>query len=178
MLKLETLEAARKDNLCTYFILPLLGLNNTRFGENTNFLNTYLSFDLQHIYVEVKEYLFIDDDLLVYPVLQKNNRTFIKFEIPKYWGNDVKLFATGKYSKMSEKAKRLIREGSTLLYRKYKGSVATTDFRLMALETSTNLREMWTALIYDDYDARYRNAIEDELLSKPDENSFLNEETL
>lgn len=174
MLDLKVLEKALEENLCTYFILPVIGVNKLQFGGHDNFLNSYLSKDLHYIYVKVKDQKLI-------PANVKCTENFngitaeglLQFKIPEEWLEHTKLFAEGKYSKFSKKAKRLIIEGSTLMHEKYYGSVAVTDYRLLALKNSNNVREMWSSLIYDEYDARYRNALGEELLSAPTEDTFI-----
>ena len=175
MLDLETIKLAQKINLCTYFVLPVLGLNLAGFGGKENFLNSYLSKDLKWIYVEV-----LDFDLvpcisveLEPEMLNYEGKQVVKLLIPSRWNSHLQLFKEGKYSKFSNKAKRLIREGSTLMYQHYQGAVAITDFRLLALSGSENLRNLWSSLIYDDKDAAHRNAIEEELLSIPDSETFI-----
>ncbi len=168
----EMIQAASKVNLCTYFILPLCLVDHTRFGGRENFLNSYLSIDGKYIHVEVRHAIKRSDlkyDLLILD----RDRTFYRFEIHPQWSSDVKLFMEGKYSKMSERAKRRIREGSTLQYRVYKGTVPHTDFRLLALSNSESIRRMWEELIFDDVDIARKSELGPELLSIPGEESYI-----
>ena len=169
----KAVEVASLDNLCTYFILPLCLLNKLRFGGNLNFLESYLSPDGHYIYVEVVEEFFVEDDLPKYEVIKEQGRTFLSFEIDSKWRPDVELFIKGKYSQLSARAKRRIKEGSSLQYRDYKGTVPFTDFRLLALENSASVRAMWEDLIFDEIDVARKYEIGEELLSIPGEKSFI-----
>lgn len=169
----EVIEIAGKDNLCTYFILPLCLVNKLRFGGIDNFLSSYLSPDGSWIYVEVVDERFVEAELPKHGVIKTEGRTFFQFRISVQWAYDVQLFINGKYTQLSERAKRLIREGSTLEYRNYRGTVPFTDFRLLALENSVAVRAMWEDLIFDEIDIARRSELGDELLSIPSENSFI-----
>lgn len=169
----KVVETASLDNLCTYFILPFCLVDKLRFGGKTNFLESYLSADGKYIYVEVIEEFFVEDNLPNHDLIKEANRTFLRFKIPSEWNSDVKLFMEGKYSKLSEKAKRRIREGSTLEYRNYRGTVPFTDFRLMAIENSATIRAMWEEIIFDEVDIARKYEIGEELLSSPTERSFI-----
>lgn len=168
------IEEAGKTNLCTYFVLPLCLVNKLRFGGKENFLNSYLSPDGKYIYVEIVSDLFLlgIDDLPEYKLIEFRDSYFVEFKIPEQWSKDVQLFMKGQYTKLSEGAKRRIREGSSLKYREYVGTVMSTDFRLMALANSDTIRSMWEELIFDDNELG-RMSIGEELLSIPDESSYI-----
>lgn len=182
------LEVLKKENLSTYFILPLLGLDKYRFGGEKNLLNSYLSKDGKKVYVQLLEPLFIGTNLPEYKVAVGDEGTYyLEFDIPEKWASDITLYLEGKYSKMSELAKTRIRKGSTLPYNTLIGTSKRTDFRLLALENFSGLRETWTEIIYDSRDASSRNEIGEELLSIPSDKDFvqctlsyveLNKETL
>lgn len=104
---IETKES-NKQNLVTYFILPLLQLNKSSFGAD-NFLNSYL---------DVNGYLVVNTEK---PILVTNgvynNENYVTdyergnrsinyvFTIPTEYQSDVKFFIEGKYSQLSAKAK-------------------------------------------------------------------------
>lgn len=138
-----------KDNLCTYFILPLLKLNKFRFVAESNFVDSFLSVDGSYIYIQVLESLFFEHRLSLHPQYNglyrnSNGDKFIKYKVPHEFRNDVQLFMSGQFSKMSLKAKSLITKHSGLLYKEMNESGAVvTDIRLLALEQSSAVREMW-----------------------------------
>ena len=104
---IETKES-NKQNLVTYFILPLLQLNKSSFGAD-NFINSYL---------DVNGYLVVNTSK---PILVTNtvynSKYYITdyerddksiayvFAIPEEYSNDIKLFTEGRYSELSAKAK-------------------------------------------------------------------------
>lgn len=168
----KVIEVAKQVNLCTYFILPFTTTNILRFGGKSNCLNSYLSRDGKFIFIEVKNLYKVDNDLVDEPTYHIDERTFIMLQIPEEFYSDVRLFLEGKYSKFSEKAKRIIREGSSLEYQVYKGSVAVSDYRLLALAGSETLRAELAKIIYDEKDMHHRNEIGEELLSRPEDDTF------
>lgn len=172
----QLFERLRNTNLCSYFILPLIGVNELRFGGEANFLNSFLSKDGSLIYVEVYQPEFVIGTNLPKHRLGTDleGRTYLEFKIPEKFSNDVALFMAGKYSEFSNTSKRMIREGSNLEYKKLKDEVYTTDVRLLALDKSPALKEFWEGHFYDH---AHQSHISDdmELLSKPDEGSYLQE---
>lgn len=161
-------------NLCTYFVLPLVGINKSRFGGEANFLNSFLSRDGSLIYVEVYLPEFVMNEGLPEHrcCVDANGKDYLEFKIPKEFAGDVQLFMAGKYSEMSETVKRIIRENSTLQYKDLKDTTYRTDVRLLALEKSQVLKEYWEAELWD-WPAQSHIDSEMELLSKPDEYSYL-----
>lgn len=172
---LQAMKLMKKENLSTYFLLPLLGLNRLRFGGEKNFLNSYLSRDGLYIYVEVMDPMFEGTNLPTNKVyIGPTGHFYYEFQTPDKWLSDVSLFIEGKYTKFSELAKLRIRNTSTLVFNK--GTSKTTDVRLLALDSFPKLKETLSQVIYDDRDAVHRNEIGDELLSAPEEQCFLNVE--
>jgi len=173
----QLLEVLKKENLSTYFLLPLLGLDKLRFGGEKNFLNSYLSRDGLYIYAEVLDCLFDGTNLPENKVyIGPSGSFFLEFNTPEKWLPDVNLYMDGKYTQFSEKAKIRIRQGSTLDYNKSIGLSCKTDVRLLALESFPKLKDMWTDILYDPKDAVYRNEIGAELLSAPGDQCFLSVE--
>jgi len=168
-----------KDNLCTYFILPLLKLSKFRFIADSNFIDSYLSQDRKYIIVQVLEILFLEYKLAEHPDFEgvyKDNHghRFIAYAIPDRFTEDVEHFCSGQYSNMSDEAKELIRSYSGLTYkvRDKKSGLLITDVRLLALHKSQSLRDMWedalACTLHDDQ----------ELLSIPGETSFISMDSI
>lgn len=163
-------------NLCTYFVLPLVGVNKNGFGGEANFLNSFLSKDGSLIYVEVYMPEFVSMDLPEHRVCKDDNgKDYLEFKIPQKFKGDIALFMAGKYSEMSETVKRIIRENSTLQYKNLKDTTYRTDVRLLALEKSQVLRDYWNSQLWD-WPAQSHIDDDLELLSKPDELSYLTQE--
>lgn len=177
-MKDEIIAEVHRENLSTYFILPLLKLNKDSFSGELNFCDSYLSKDLRYVYAEVREVASLKHRMLMHPdfeaVWRRGDRYYVQYKIPHRWKADVSLFAEGKYSKMSKGAKDTICELSGLLYRERlePGRIPITDMRLLALTRAKSLRLMW--------EEKYNVALsdEDELLSLPGTRIFINEETL
>lgn len=168
----KVIRELHKDNLCTYFILPLLKLNKFRFLAESNFVDSYLSQNKLYIFVEVLETMFIEHKLMLHPqfsgLYSNNNTYFIRYKIPDEFINDVELFTNGKYSKMSEKSKTLITENSGLAYKQLNddGNLVT-DIRLTALNKSLTLKQLWEDFLDVNLDS------EMELLSIPKLKTYL-----
>lgn len=104
----------RKVNLCSTYILPLLGLNRQSFGE-LNFVNSYLNEDGSHVVVELK---------LITQFVRQHNRFRFDFksgehnyavlEMLSEYLETVQLFIQGKYSQFPIQAKNLIKTKSGL----------------------------------------------------------------
>ena len=151
-MELQTMITVMKNvNLCTYFMLPLLGLSEHSFGER-NFINSYISRDGDCIYVRV-----YSKHLLPSSIRSGNNLVTTLFDeeylvlpFPPLWREDIEKFLNGKYSQMSLPAKELIVQHSGLEY-KAKGESGTqlTDFRLIALTRHPNLLAYIKDALYD-----------------------------
>lgn len=111
-------------NKSVYFILPLAGLNKFSFGEEDNFLNSYVSYNGKIVvvikckvtagnYMEHTSYV-TDFDV---EIAEGINGTAIVYNVPEQFEQDMAKFLDGKYSKMSLLAKNVIYEKSTLPYR-------------------------------------------------------------
>lgn len=176
----ELINELKKENLCTHFILPLLKLNKFNFVVS-NYMNSYLITVPEKLFIAVQ---IIDPSLLDSKVYllstyygnykDENDYYYIVYEIPENWKADVQLFIQGKYSKFSAKAKSSIITWSRLEYctRKVGSKKMYSDIRLMALTQENSLREMWEKAIAP------AEKIQGELLSIPDETSFITFEQL
>lgn len=168
----NVIKELHRDNLCTYFILPLLKLNKFRFLAESNFVNSFLSIDRKYIYVEVLETMFIEHKLMTHPqfcgLFSDGITYFIRYKIPAKFREELDLYAVGKYSKFSKEAKQLIYKHSGLAYKQLSDSGAlVTDLRLIALEKSPILRELWEAYL------KVTIHTEMDLLSIPSNKSYL-----
>jgi hypothetical protein len=149
-------------NLCTYFILPLAGVSKSKFGGDLNFIDTYLKKDLTSIYVEVFDSILVQGSIPKYTEFtDENNKVYLEFSINPNFKSDVEKFVEGKYSQFSNRAKTIIRTNSGLMYRTVVGLTSRTDIRLLALDKSPLLKELWDEFL--DLDV----GEETELLSKP-----------
>ena len=168
----EPLREINMSNLCTHYILPLLKLNYFRFGGDSNFINCYLSTNGKKLYVKTLESFFVSKEALQHPffkqIIEYKDYEYIVYRIPAEFGVDIELFMAGKYSRMSEKAKNLIRTYSGLPYKCTVGTKTVTDGRLLALTRSNSLRNAWS-----DYLNTYVLNEDDELLDKPRQQWFM-----
>jgi len=114
-----------EDNMSSTYILPLLGIKKEHLLIRTNFINCYVKhFDFNHILGEyvylIYRYIPINYYAKFIEILQKQKGciSYLKdqdkrfdcfvFKTNEEFINDVKLLLKGKYSKISDKAKKLI----------------------------------------------------------------------
>lgn len=129
------------DNLITYYVLPLLGVNKNVFG--TCYGRSYITKNGRDVYVKLRKNM-------VSPVYKTNpnyvteflheSQLFVAFKVPLVYSVDVEHFVKGEYSSMSKEAKRLIYESSTLPYNKTMGSFSMSHPILQALDKTKTLR--------------------------------------
>ena len=167
------------DNLCNYFILPLLKINKSTFASDLNFINSYLTNDGLNIYVKVNETRFFEYRMVMHLQYQATwidafGMKYIQYSIPFNWQKDVQLFLDGKYSHMLSSAKEMIINWSGLQYRIRNplSNLTVTDVRLLALERCSSLR----GLLEGFYNVKLNE--EDELLSKPTAKDFIDTKLL
>lgn len=166
-----------KENLCTYFVLSWLHLSKLSF---VSFVNTYLTADGKFVVVQVVDVNLVFSRVMRHPqfagLYKKDGYYYLSYRIPVERRGDTRLFIQGKYSQMSEEAKALIRQHSSLLYKQRTKTGVTTDGRLFALDKDPLLKDMWEGVL-SQYDRNVRSNVcftEDaELLSIPDEKSFI-----
>jgi hypothetical protein len=136
------MEAKRSDNLCNYYILPLVRLNSASFGGVLNFVNSYLSQDNRYVIVELKEARTDFEKHSAYVADWEEENLMVVFEIPEKYRRDAEKFREGKYSQFSQGAKELIRRGSGLKYREPAGKGQYRTAReLLAFEKDETLRK-------------------------------------
>ncbi|SRR6266536_1630145 len=114
----DFIRTINEHNLCTCYILPLIGLNKFSF-EEANFIDNYITRDGKIIAVEVVDFNLCFEVRLNKHFVerkQKEYSEFLIFQIPDAWLEDVACYMRGEYSKLTEYAKELIRENSGLKY--------------------------------------------------------------
>jgi hypothetical protein len=138
------MNAERSDNLCNFYILPLLGVNKSSFGGSGNFINSYLTTELTHVIVELrnpygaynthKEYVtdyYSDQGILT-----------VVFNLPVQFRATAAKFKEGRYSQFSSEAKQLIKSKSGLNYKIPDGyGKLRSAKKLLALDKDKDLRK-------------------------------------
>ena len=129
------------DNLVTYYLLPLLGLNKKSFGDC--FHASYVDCTGDSVYVELRKNMvtptYLTNPNYVSRLVIKE-RVFLIFLIPTNLTIDSAKFIRGQYSDMSRESKKIIYKTSTLPYNKTMGSFAMTHPVLQALDKTKTLR--------------------------------------
>lgn len=130
-------------NLCTYYVLPWIGLNRQSFGGGANFLNCHMSFNGK-IVVSIRDASIAGEFWKREHYLtdfEADGITYIVWNLPEVFEQDYVKFLEGKYSQFSDMAKELIRTFSELPY-KFRGSsgTPTTHKLLLVLTQSPTLR--------------------------------------
>ena len=132
----------QNQNLVTYYLLPLVGVNKTVFGRK--FVNSYLDPNSFRIYVHISSEMesighsagrsYISEAII-------NKKRFVIYEIEKKYREDVELFLAGKYSKFKKSTKKVIYVGSSLPYNKSIGDFKMTSPIIQALDNTKILRD-------------------------------------
>lgn len=174
--------AMKEVNLCTYFLLPLLGLSEYSFGEG-NFTNSFVDRNGEFLYVAIHSFDLVPLDVRqgVEKVKTTDGTLYMRFRFPDLWKADIERFAKGKYSTMSTTAKQAIRTYSGLMYKDEREGTMYTDFRLVALERSQSLVDELKSHLYSEQDFARGVTILDtdpttELLEAPGYYMFFNKE--
>ena len=135
-------------NLCTYFLLPLTGVNKSSFGEY-RFRQCWLSKEQMTLTVstssgtikamgeEPKKNVLFDHS---YAAIESD---YFVYRIPAQFYKEVDYFLSGKYSKFSEAAISIIEQKSTLKFNFIVpgDDAIITDRKLLALRKSQTLKE-------------------------------------
>jgi len=159
----------RSVNLCSVYILPLLGLNKLSFGTSERFITSYVSEDDLHVVVECTHpYTAVITNHPNFKFsMEKDGKYFAVFNVPEFYLSDVKKFRKGKYSQFSESAKQLIIKKSGLAYRRPTADGKfSTDLKLLALTKDKELKKHWETLLQVKIDD------DAELASIPGEDNF------
>lgn len=165
------IQELKRDNLCTYFVLPLLRLNKFSF-VSSNFINSFLTKDHKHIVVQVYDVVLIRQMIFLHPGYKGQQLIdgyfYLIFSIQKKRQEDVEQFVAGHFSKLSKSAKEMICQWSGLAYKQPDGPNRTvTDMRLLALSRHDSLKKMW------EEECEIELNEDDELLDIPDQRSFI-----
>lgn len=133
------------DNLVTYYMLPLVGVNKKTFSKS--FKNSYISQDGLRIFVELKSNMqspnYRNSPCYVTEIVIRDT-LFIQFVIPSGYIKDTACFITGKYSEMSRDAKKIIYRTSGLPYNSKMGDFSVSHPLLQALSKTKTLRTFLT----------------------------------
>lgn len=104
------------DNLCNHYILPLVKRSSHDFKDG-KFVASYLDLEQVQVVVEVEEMQEVYKSFANYSFsVDKGYKTYIFYDIPVNFHNDVAMFMSGKYSQFSDEAKSYIRKYSKLPY--------------------------------------------------------------
>ena len=168
----EALQVATKHNLCTFYLLPLTGLNKRSFGTEENFRDCYVNPEGTELYVAV---YYLTTTLQHHPrMIRTEGRPgapVYVFELQQEWQDHFQLFKQGKYSQFSKRAYDLIIENSGLRFKAVNpNGLPTTDLRLLAIDPDASRRDILRKKLSEHFGVEIeRNA---ELLSPPPEKSF------
>lgn len=164
----ELLNEMNRCNLCTYFILPLVGLTEKSFGGL--FINSYLTREVGYIVVHVANLDLVSRACRQLSVHSWSDSSggYLQYALENIWWYDLAKFCNGEYSRISSAAKKIINERSGLKYKETVNGVETTDFRLLALQGEKAVRYYWERELGAHLD------VHQDLLSKPPESSFIN----
>lgn len=164
-------EKINEKNLCSWYILPWLGLSIADFGT-ANFINSFLVKDRMIIAVEIIDFhLCVSTTMNEYywKAWEKEGKSFLLYDVPRCWEEDLQLFLEGKYSDLSAEAKDVIKQSSGLKYDVAdKFGNLISDALILALDNHEVLKETWKEVL---------NvpgwALPEHLLSAPAESSFI-----
>jgi hypothetical protein len=170
----DLIETVKEHNLCTFYLLPLLGINKFSFHEK-NFMECFAHPEGKYLYVQVKNLENCYPDVYECRNYLGTEQTehgyfMIWYRFPfRLWRREFDAFKRGMYSEFSERAKSKIIANSGLWWRKkVEGKKRPfTDLRLLALYRSEVLRKKWEA------DLKLNLGPEHELLPAPDEHTYL-----
>ena len=169
----EALEVVRMHNLCTYYLLPLIGINKFSFGVTINFRNCYCNPVGTELYVTVYYTLTsLKDHPSLVRIEDVPGAPVYVFSLPEQWQADFQQYKLGKYSRFSDQAKELIRHQSGLRYRAINpNGLPTTDIRLLAIDADPTRRDILRKKLSEYLD--FPIAEDAELLDAPLESSFV-----
>lgn len=169
----EALEVVRQHNLCTYYLLPLIGINKLSFGVLVNFRNCFVNPQGTELYVTCY-YLSttLDSNPHLIRTEGKPGSPVYVFSLPEKWQSDFRLYKQGKYSQFSLEAKDLIRLQSGLRYKAINDDgFPTTDIRLLAIDADPMRRDILRKKLSEYLD--FPIAKDAELLDAPPPSSFV-----
>ncbi len=130
-----------QESIVGYYVLPLIGLSIKMFG--CYFKSAHISRD--HLTVLVKMSRGCKEPFWDHRCYQNDwdegPNTYAIFRLPNNVQSDIKHFAEGKYSKISQSGKLRIYRNSGLHHNKQIDNLVVTDMKLLALTKSNLLRE-------------------------------------
>lgn len=129
------------ENLVDVYILPLLRLNRQSFQGY--FLEAKLTKNLDKVAVILRGGCEIDMDHPFYETdfdESESDKTIVLYRIPLEVQDDVRVFSTGKYSRMSKKSKLDIIKYSGLTKNKTIDGLQITDIRLLGLSDNSKMK--------------------------------------
>lgn len=162
--------AERSVNLCTYYLLPLIGLNKLTFGRPENFVNCYLDNEGKYLVVALNDFPVNLEQHPNYKFDFENEEGVMAvFEIPAKYHPTVVKFRDGKYSHFSDEVKSIIKKKSGLRWNvPIEGGKTVSAKELLALDKDRVLKEKL------ERDLRVRIDDDAELISAPTDR-FMNE---
>lgn len=119
----------QQDNIANYYVLPILDLNKTSFGEG-NIINTFITKE-REIAVLVKDSHQVPDRIYSHENYQfdfqdptSDGNTAIIFSVPEFFLEDLTKFMQGRYSKFTPNLKSLVLKHGVLAGLKYNVPIA------------------------------------------------------
>lgn len=165
------METKRSDNLCNFYILPLIGLNKLSFGAASNFINSYISSDDKYIVVEMKEAKTQFQNHKNYNTdFVTIDKVVVVFNIPQEFADTISKFRQGKYSHFTAQVKQTIKDKSGLKWKvKTSAGKTSTARELLALGDDKDHDDL-RAILEEEIGVRLPKGAE--LISVPDEFNF------
>lgn len=162
------IEEKRSYNLCSTYMLPLVGLKRSDLGE-TNFINSYVDETNTYVVIELKHQTSLSQSSSLFKFgFHKDNRFYAAFEVPTQLRDTLTKFREGKYSEFSDEAKTVIRKKSGLQYKVQKPNGKFSSAReLLALDKDRELKKVM------EMELGTRIHDEAELASLPGDENFL-----
>lgn len=161
-----TVEQDVKQNLCNYYILPLVKRSLLDFQAG-GFINSYLDIENFLVVVEVTNVMPYFKNYSHYEfAVEKFDTTYLFYTIPEHFHYDVALFVSGSYSEFSKKAKQSITRYSKLPYKLTPDGFKDTSVWIHVMYKTENLRKTLEQELNVTIDSTA------ELASKPNENNF------
>lgn len=164
----------RSYNLCSTYILPLVGLNRWSFGAPENFVDSYINQDNSYVVVKLKSVTVAVTAIPSFKFkFERDNESYAVFEIPERFRDCVDKFREGKYSQFSDAAKLTIRKKSGLRYKAPQANGTVRSAReLLALDKDRELRKAIERELSNPGSPVVISE-EAELMSIPDKNNFI-----
>jgi hypothetical protein len=171
----KLLSQLNSENLCHFFILPMIGLNKAKFGKQ--FVDARLHVTDPVVRVALTAPVTLPGFTgKVYKVTRYNGMVLTYYAIHPVYLPDIQKFRAGLYSKMSDGVKHLIKEKSGLFWKlgdDVKGNEKMSDGRLLALYKDKSLRMELAELL--GYKSWRDPMLDGELLTAPKETWFFDE---